>query len=136
MAKGTTNYNPKSLINLSGAWTTETAKAAQKKGVESRKANKAAREQLKLNMKDWKHFQTDVLKEADMSSVDVLKILMFKALDNEDYDTAADLAKSIAEFETPKLSRVESSIKDLTVSELTDDELREKVKELLKDNNS
>ena len=48
---------------------------------------------------------------------------MMKALNTEDFDTAADLAKSIAEFETPKLGRVENVNTEKDADELTDEEL-------------
>ena len=45
-----------------------------------RKANAAAREKLKLNMKEWAKYKLEVLDETDMNSIDVLKILMMKGV--------------------------------------------------------
>ena len=106
------------------------AQSAQKNSVIARKANTQAREELKMSMRDWKLFKADVLAEADMSSIDVLKVLMHKALLAEDYDTAADLAKSLAEFESPKLARIDQTTTELSVEELTDEELDRKLTEL------
>ena len=117
-------------------WTSETAKEAQKKSVEVRMANKEAREQLKMTMNEWKKYKDEVLHEADMSSIDVLKILMMKALSNDDFDTAADLAKSLAEFEQPKLARIDQTNTEITTEELTDEELEKKLKELGIERNS
>ena len=39
-------------------------------------------------------------------------------------ETAADLAKSVAEFETPKLARVESVVEDARADEMSDEEIR------------
>ncbi len=122
--------HPNSLKNLKPFFTTEKAQSAQKNSVISRKANTQAREELKMSMRDWKLFKADVLAEADMSSIDVLKVLMHKALLAEDYDTAADLAKSLAEFESPKLARIDQTTTELSVEELTDEELDRKLTEL------
>ena len=111
-------------------WTSESAKEAQKNSVLARKANTEARAQLKLTMTEWKKYKDEVLAEADMSSIDVLKILMMKALAADDFDTAADLAKSLAEFEAPKLARVDQTNLDVSAEELTDEELEAKLKEL------
>ena len=119
-----------SLKNLSPYWTTESAREAQKNSVKARKANKEAREKLKLSMDEWQKYKTDVLDETDMSSIDVLKILMMKALEEDDYDTAADLAKTLAEFEQPKLARVDQTVAEVGVDELTDEELEQKLRDL------
>ena len=111
-------------------WTSESAKEAQKNSVIARKANAEARAQLKLTMNEWKKYKEEVLSESDMSSIDVLKILMMKALQADDFDTAADLAKSLAEFEAPKLARVDQTNTDLTAEDLTDEELEERLKNL------
>ena len=117
-------------------WTSETAREAQKKSVEARMANKEAREQLKMTMNEWKKYKDEVLEEADMSSIDVLKILMMKALSNDDFDTAADLAKSLAEFEQPKLARIDQTNTEVTTADLSDEELEKKLKELGIERNS
>jgi len=128
--------HPNSLKNLKPMWTSETAKEAQKNSVIARKANAEARAQLKLTMNEWKKYKDEVLNEADMSSIDVLKILMMKALANDDFDTAADLAKSLAEFEAPKLARVDQTTTEVDASELTEEELEEKLKSLGIERNS
>jgi hypothetical protein len=52
---------------------------------------------------------------------------MVKALDEGDNLQAADLAKSLAEFESPKLSRIDQTNTELTVDELSDEELERKL---------
>ena len=42
--------HPNSMKNLTAAWNSETAKEASKLGLAKRKANKLAREQLKMSM--------------------------------------------------------------------------------------
>ena len=122
--------HPNSLKNLKPMWTSESAKEAQKKSVESRKANAEARAQLKLSMSEWKKHKEEVLEETDMSSLDVLKILMMKALADDDLDTAADLAKALAEYEAPKLARVDQTNTDISAEDLTDEELNQKLIDL------
>ena len=123
-----------SLSNLVSAWDSDSAREAQKKGAEARKANKIARENLKLNMDQWKQYKTEVIDQVNLSAIDTLKILMMKALDNDDFDTAADLAKSLAEFEQPKLARVEQTVEDVGANELSDEELNAKLKRFLNEN--
>ena len=126
--------NPNSLKNLKPAWTTESAREAQKNSVLSRKANAEARANLKMTVNEWRKYKTEVLDETDVSSIDVLKILMMKALQDDDFDTAADLAKSLAEFEAPKLARTEATVTEVDASEMTDEELEARLRELgLKD---
>ena len=130
------SYNEKSLKNLKPMWTSETAKEAQKKSAEARKINNEARAKLKLTMGEWKKYKEEVLDTTDMSSIDILKILMMKALQEDDFDTAADLAKSLAEFEAPKLARVDQTNVDVSAEELSDEELEKKLKQLGIERNS
>ena len=125
--------HPNSLKNLSSAWNSETAKEAQLKGAAKRKANRLAREQLKLSIQDWKAYKSEVLDKEDMSSIDILKVLMHKALQDEEYDTASDLAKTLAEFEKPKLARIEQKVEEVSTSELSDEQLEEMLKQAIKD---
>ena len=115
--------HPNSLKNLKPAWTSDSAREAQKNSVIARKANAEARAALKLTAKQFEEYKLDVLADTDVSSLDVLKILMLKALEQSDYDTAADLAKSLAEFEAPKLARVDQTNVEVDASEMTDEEL-------------
>ena len=46
--------HPNSLANLKPGWTAADAKVAQAAGVAKRKANKMAREQLKMSLESWK----------------------------------------------------------------------------------
>ena len=122
--------HPNSLKNLKPMWDSDSAREAQKNSVIARKANAEARNALKLSMTEWSKYKSEVLDETDMSSLDVLKILMMKALQAEEYDTAAEYAKTLAEFEAPKLARVDQTNTDLTADDLTDEELDAKLREL------
>ena len=111
------------------------AQQAQVASVAKRKANKEAREAMKMDIHEWKLYKSEVLDDTDLSSIDILKILMMKALNNDDFDTAADLAKSLAEYEKPKLARIESKVEDVNANEMSDEELNAKIKEMMNGEN-
>ena len=120
------NSHPNSLKNLKPLLTSENAREYQLKSAASRKANNLAREQLKLTVKQFKEFK-DSFEENPVGAVDILRILMVKALDEDDLVQAADLAKSLAEFESPKLSRIDQTNTEISVDELSDEELEQKL---------
>jgi len=122
--------HPNSLKNLAPSFTKENAKEMQLRSAASRKASSDARQALKMSMRDWRKYKEDVLDHIEMNSLDVLKILMFKALDNEDFDTASDLAAKVAEYEQPKLQRRELQIEEIGTDALSDEELDTKLKSL------
>ena len=124
-------YNPKSLQNLQGPWTSETARTAQKNSVASRKANKEAREKLQVTAAELKLDVEEVLNKHDISSIGVLKIAMLKAVQEDDLDTAVDIAKTLSEFEQPKLARKESIVTEVHADELSDDELERRLEEIM-----
>lgn len=119
--------HPNSLNNLK-PFTREGAREGQRNSVIARKANKEAREALKMSMKDWQELRDDVKEEAP-SALDVLRIAMIKAISVEDMDEATRLATVLAEFEAPKLQR--QDITQVTkTSDLSDEELEQALKEL------
>ena len=122
--------HPNSLKNLAPSFTKENAKEMQLKSAASRKASSDARQALKMSMRDWRKYKEDVLDHIEMNSLDDLKILIFKALDNEDLDTASDLAAKVAEYEQPKLQRRELQIEEIGTDALSDEELDTKLKSL------
>ena len=125
------NIHPNSLKNLKPLLTSENAREYQLKAAASRKVNNLAREQLKLTVKQFKGFK-ESFEENPVNAIDILRILMVKALDEDDYVQAADLAKSLAEFESPKLSRIDQTNTELTLDELSDEELERKLLEATK----
>ena len=128
----TTGYDmsklhPNSLKNLR-PFTREGARAGQKNSVISRKANKEAREALKLTLNDWKALKDEVKDDAP-AALDVLKIAMTKALAAEDMDEATRLATVLAEFEAPKLQR--QDINQVTqTTDMTDEQLQKALEDL------
>ena len=121
--------HPNSLKNLQGPWNSETAKEAQLKGAKQRSLNAALRRELKMNMEMWKSMQEE-LSESKSDSVEILRMLAFKKLNEGDDDGAAELFKSIAEFEKPKLQRVETKTEEVKADEMTDEELMKRLQEL------
>ena len=134
--KGIENQSQVWIDNMAPPFDTERARKAQVASVKARKANKEAREKLKMSTTQWALYKKEVLDEVNISSLDVLKILMLKALEEDDQQTAADLAKSIAEFETPKLARIESSVEEVKTDEMSDEELNARIKELMNGQNN
>lgn len=123
-------HHPNSLKNLAPSFTPESAREAQAKSVASRKANKEARERLALTAAELKLDIEAVMEANDLSAIGVLKLAMVKAISQDDFDTAAELAKTLAEFEKPKLARVDSVNTEVSTDELTDEELDAKLREL------
>ena len=121
------NSHPNSLKNLR-PFTREGARAGQKNSVIARKANKEAREALKLTLNDWKALR-DEIKDDAPAALDVLRIAMSKALSAEDMDEATRLATVLAEFEAPKLQR--QDITQVTqTSDMTDEQLQKALEDM------
>ena len=118
--------HPNSLANLGYAWNSETAKEAQLKGAVARKANRIAREQLKLSLNSWKELKSEV--QEDFSSVELLRVIAMQKLEEGDMDAAVEILKSIAEFERPKLQRVEQKVEEVGADTMSDEELEAALK--------
>ena len=119
--------HPNSLKNLR-PFTREGARAGQKNSVIARKANKEAREALKVTVNDWKALREE-MKDEVPAALDVLKIAMTKALAAEDMDEATRLATVLAEFEAPKLQR--QDITQVTqTSDMTDEQLQRALEDM------
>lgn len=123
--------HPNSLANLAPVFDSVKAREAQKKSVAARKANKEARERLKITAAELKMDVQELMAANNVSALDVLRLSMVKAVANDDMDQAIDIAKAIAEFETPKLGRVEQTNIEVKTDDLTDEELDAKLKQLM-----
>ena len=121
--------HPNSLAALGSAWNSETAKEAQLLGAKKRSLNAQLRKEMKLSMQMWKEMQ-DELAESRIDSVEILRMLAYKKLDEGDEDGAVDILKSIAEYEKPKLARVENKVEEVDASDMSDEELMERLKRL------
>lgn len=120
--------HPNSLRNLTGAWDSESAKEAQLLGAAKKKANRLAREQLKLSLNSWKELREEL--SDDFSSVELLRVLAMQKLEEGDVDAGVEILKSIAEFEQPKLQRIDQKIEEVDASELSDEELEAALKQI------
>ena len=134
--KGGDTMHPNSLSNLRPNWDSESANAAREKGLETRRANKEAREAMKMTAAEWKKFKTDVIETSEVGALDLLKIQMFKYFQEGDVDSAVDIAKSIAEFEQPKLARIDQTNQEIGNEDLSEEELDAKIRKLLKESES
>jgi hypothetical protein len=112
-------FNPKSLDNLKRI-TPETARANQLKSVVAKQANIAAREQFKLNAKNFIQVMDELPK---LSPLDVMRMAIHKAIAEDNYEDAARYASLLAEYENPKLARIEQTNTNRT-ADLTDEELQ------------
>ena len=127
-----TKYNPKSLENLRPNWDSESAKAAQEKGLETRRKNKELKEKLKLTAAELKLTNEELGYETG-SALTVLRTMMLKAVQENDTDEATRLATILAEYEQPKLQRVDQTNLELDTSELSDEEIDKMIKDLKDD---
>ena len=125
--------HPNSLKNLAPMITKENAREMQLKGAAARKANNEARAALKMTAQEFSKFKEE-LKDVEISAEMMLKVLMMRAFENEDNDTAADLAKALVEFEKPKLARIDQTNTEITAENLSDEELDELLKKHTEDN--
>ena len=121
--------HPKSLANLAPAITKENARELQARSAAKRKANNEARKALQLTASELKLDIDAIMDEQDISAIGVLKVSMVKALEEGDIERATEIAKILAEFEAPKLARVESKVEEITTTDLTDEELDEKLRQ-------
>jgi len=118
-SKGKT-VHPNSLANLR-IITSENARENQLKSAASRQANIAAREAFKLNAKNFIEVMNELPK---LSPLDVMRMAVHTAIADNNYEDAARYAAMLAEYENPKLARVETSNITRTV-DLTDEQLKE-----------
>lgn len=122
-------FNPKSLKNLAPLIDSpEKAREMQKNSVIARKANREARERLKLTAAEMKIDVQELTQ--DVSALGALKVLLIKYMQEGEYDEAAKIATTLAEFESPKLARVDAVTTEVSADELTDEELENKLRQL------
>ena len=101
----------------------------QAKGAEKRRENKALRDAMRLSASEFKKIKEEVISEMP-SAVDILKVQLVKAMQVEDQETIERLAIALAEYEQPKLQRIDQTNLSLDTSELSEEELQKKIAEL------
>jgi wyosine [tRNA(Phe)-imidazoG37] synthetase (radical SAM superfamily) len=115
----TKGSHPNSIANLK-TFTSENARANQAKGVKMRILNQSIQEEFKLNARNFQKIMSEL---PQLSSLDVLRMAVHTAIAKDNWEDAARYAGLLAEFEAPKLQRIESSVTTRT-SEMTDEELK------------
>ena len=123
--------HPNSLANLAPRFTPENAKEAQLKAAAARKLNREARERLSLTAAELKMDADQLMAVNNLTALDVMRLSMVKAIANGDTDQAVDIAKALAEFETPKLGRIEQTNIEVKAEDMSDEELDAKLKLLI-----
>jgi hypothetical protein len=105
--------------------TPEGRKLGFKKMQENRLLDKTLKENFKRNALAFRSVLAEI---PDMTGIDVMRFCVHMAMAEEDWETAAKWAKELAEYEKPKLQRVEKISKEDT-SKMTDEELLAKAVE-------
>lgn len=124
------NAHPNSLKNLKSIDSSEKARSMQLKSAASRKAKNTLAKKLNKSIKDWNTMK-DRIDIADApSALDFLKFRMLELMEDGKMAEAQELAKELVEFETPKLSRVDQTNKNMDVSNLSDEDLESELIEL------
>ena len=121
--------HPNSLAQLRPVIDSDTAREMQARGAEKKRKNKALRESMRLSAAEFKKIKEEVIAEMP-SAADILKIQLVKAMQVEDQETIERLAMALAEYEQPKLQRIDQTNLSLDTSELSEEELQNKIKEL------
>jgi hypothetical protein len=102
--------------------TKEGRQLGRQRQLETQMLDKALARNFKKNAKAYKKVLDSV---PELSAIDVIRMTIHMALQENDYETAARWAKELAEYEKPKLQRVER-INRNEAENMTDDELMEK----------
>lgn len=121
--------HPNSLKQLKPYMDSEIAREMQAKGAEVRRQNKALREAMKLSAAEFKKIRDDIIAEMP-TAVEILKVQLVKAMQAGDTDTIERLAIALAEYEQPKLQRIDQTTLNVDTTELSEDELDRRIKEL------
>lgn len=111
----------RSLANLRKV-TKEGRSLGRQRQLETQMLDKAIARNFKKNARAYKKVLADI---PELNSLDVIRMCIHLALQENDYETAARWAKELAEYEKPKLQRIEKVVKN-EVEELSDDELMER----------
>ncbi len=128
LKKNYVKVSPNSLKNLKVITNPDMARDYQARSVESRKRNSEAIKALTEEFNCSADVVKKVLAGVDIKAIDVLRMSMMHALSQDNYEDAARYAKEIAEFEAPKLARLEQT-NISRVEDLTDEELQKILKE-------
>jgi len=118
--------HPNSLAQLRPVIDSDVAREMQARGAEKRRQNKALREAMRLSASEFKKIRDDVITEMP-AAVDILKVQLVKAMQVEDQETIERLALALAEFEQPKLQRIDQTSLTIDTAELSEVELNARI---------
>ena len=121
--------HPNSLKALKPIRTSEDARRMQAAGAETKRRNKELREAMHMTAGMFKKVREEVLPDMP-DALTVLKVQLAKAMANNDDETVERLALALAEFEAPKLSRVDQTQLNVDSAEMSEEELEERIKQL------
>ena len=113
-AKEAAEKNP-GTCNLT-PFDTDSATEAQQKSAESRRKKKEERELKAKLVSDFTEFLNNDLSKANLDTINTvtfMKFQMLSAAEEGDMERADDLAKTIAEFEQPKLARIDNTVREV-----------------------
>ena len=123
MAEHEIGKHPNSLKQLKPIRSTEKAREMQLKSAASRKARNVMAKKLNKSIREWNKMKDKLDMKDAPSALDFLKFRMLELMEEGKMVEAQELAKELVEFETPKLSRVDQTNKNIDVGDLTDEEL-------------
>jgi predicted acyltransferase (DUF342 family) len=126
----TPKLHPNSLANLKPITDSDKAREMQKKSAASRKAGNALRKKMNMTIRDWNKIKKDLDMTNAISSVEFLRFYMLKLMSEEKFLEAAEIAKNLAEFEAPKLARIDQTVTNNDARDLTDEELEAEIAEI------
>lgn len=115
--------HPNTLAALTPIRDSEKAREMQLKSAQSRKARNALAKRLNKSIKDWNTMRDRLNIKDAPSALEFLKFRMIELMNEGKMVEAQELAKELVEFETPKLSRVDQTNRNIDVTDLSDDEL-------------
>ena len=98
----------RSLANLRKV-TKEGRSLGRQRQLETQMLDKAIARNFKKNARAYKKVLADI---PELNSLDVIRMCIHLALQENDYETAARWAKELAEYEKPKLQRIEKVVKN------------------------
>ena len=105
----------------------ERARELQRKGVESRLAKKQLEEEQaeRIQAEKERLIALSQLADEGLSAHEILRANMIAAQLDGDRDSATKIAKDLAEYEKPKMTRSEVTTTVRSVKDLTEEELEE-----------
>ena len=121
--------HPNSLKSLRPLTDSDKARELQAKGAEKRRQNKIIRESMALSAAEFKKIKEDILPDLP-DAVTILKVQLAKAMANDDAETIERLSLALAEYERPKLQRIDQTNINVDQSEVPEDEIDRRIKEL------